>query len=249
MSHAGRFIWRELISTHTDKAGAFYTQLFGWESAAMDMPTGAYTLFKQGEADVAGMMAPQMDGVPSHWLDYISVDDVAASRAIVEKAGGKAITPVIEMPVGTFAVVTDPAGAVFALFRGTNPGATDTDSPPAVGTFCWSHLRSSNLDAVVPFYAKVFGWTAASNNGMVFFNRGDKTIAGAEQLPAGDPSPSHWLKYVAVDDTDASLKKAGALGAKTVVPATTIEGMGRFAVLADPSGGIVALWKNLGAHA
>lgn len=249
MSHAGRFVWRELVTPNTDKAGAFYEALFGWSRASMEMPVGTYTIFKNGEEDVAGLVAPQMDGVPSHWLDYITVDDVAASRAQVEKLGGKAITEVIEFSAGTFSVVTDPAGAVFGLFKGTEEGATDTDREPPIGTFCWSHLRTKDAQGTLGFYSEIFGWKAVEHGGMTFLNRGEKTIASVEQLGKDDPAPSHWLKYVAVEDTDVSYAKANRLGAQTVVPPTTMEGMGRFAVLSDPTGGIFALWKNLGASA
>lgn len=248
MSHAGRFVWRELITPNTEAAVAFYTGLFGWESATMAMPGGAYTLFKQGEEDVGGTVAPPMANVPSHWMDYITVDDVDASLAVVEKAGGKAITAAMDLPVGRFAVVADPTGAVFALFKGSSPGATDTDRQPPVGTFCWSHLRSSNADAVIPFYSKLFGWQPTAGE-MPFFTRNGAPVCSVEQLPAGDPTPSHWLQYVAVDDADAAHAKAEGLGAKTLAPPTTMTGMGRFAVVADPAGAVVAVWKNLGAGA
>lgn len=50
-------------------------------------------------------------------------------------------------------------------------------------------------------------------------------------------------------DGDASAKKAEALGAKTWVAPTTMEGMGRFSVHADSGGAAVALWKDLSAPA
>jgi uncharacterized protein len=41
------------------------------------------------------------------------------------------------------------------------------------------------------------------------------------------------------------VKKATSLGAQVTMPVTPIEGFGRFAVLADPTGAHVALWESL----
>ena len=49
--------------------------------------------------------------------------------------------------------------------------------------------------------------------------------------------------YVQVDDLSAYLKKAEALGGKTIVPPQEVPGMGRFAWFADPEGTAVGLWK------
>ena len=51
------------------------------------------------------------------------------------------------------------------------------------------------------------------------------------------------VSYFQVDDADAAVKKASALGAKVHMPPTDIPGTGRFAVLADPQGANFALIK------
>ena len=45
--------------------------------------------------------------------------------------------------------------------------------------------------------------------------------------------PPHWLVYFAVDDVDASVKRAQELGAAVLMPVMDSPA-GRFAVLADP---------------
>lgn len=245
MSHAGRFIWRELVSTDLDAASNFYSSLFGWSAAAMEMPTGPYTIFKRAEEDVGGMMGPNTPEEPSHWVDYITVDDVDASLVKVVELGGTAITAAMDIPVGRFALVADPAGAMFALFRGA-PGATDTERRPPAHTFCWSQLMTRELDTVVPFYTGLFGWEVSPMGpGAVMFSRGDKPVASARSLPADAPAANHWLPYVAVDDCDASVEEAKRLGANIFHEPTTMPGMGRFAVLSDPARGVFALWKDL----
>lgn len=55
--------------------------------------------------------------------------------------------------------------------------------------------------------------------------------------------PPNWLVYFAVDDTDAKLQKANELGAKTIVPAMEIPGVGRFGVIQDPQGAVFGIIK------
>ena len=64
-------------------------------------------------------------------------------------------------------------------------------------------------------------------------------------MPPGAPMPAHWLPYFASVDVDATVKKAGSLGAQTFVPPMDIPGVGRFAVLADPQGASFAVIKFL----
>jgi uncharacterized protein len=65
-------------------------------------------------------------------------------------------------------------------------------------------------------------------------------------MPPGTPAevPAYWMTIFATDDADATATKAADLGGQVVVPPDDIEGVGRFAVLADPHGvyfGVIAL--------
>lgn len=249
-SHAGRFVWRELVSTDLPAVRSFYKSLFGWSDTEHDMgmPTPYIMFHHDGlDEDTGGATAPMMPDAPSHWLDYITVDDVDAARSRVTELGGRALTEPMDIPgVGRFAVAMDPTGGVFALFRGEQPGASDTERTPPVGTFCWSQLMARELDAVVPFYAELFGWQPdPMGEGIVVFKQGEAMRASAMQMPPDSPAPTHWLQYVAVDDCDAAFARARELGAQVHVGPTDMPGMGRFAVVADPGGAAFALWKDL----
>lgn len=252
-SHAGRFVWRELVSPDPAAAASFYGQIFGWTAESVPMGQAEpYTILKNDELgeQVAGAMKPMMDGIPPHWLDYITVDDVDAAHGRVAALGGQTITEVMDIPVGRFAVVQDPGGAVFALFQSSTPGASDTDRRPPLHTFCWSQLMTGAVEASVPFYEALFGWTSGDMpGGMKVFSRGEQAVASLMAFPeqSEDMHP-HWLQYVAVDDTDATFAQATEAGASVYVQPQTIPGMGRFAVLADPTGAAFALWKDLGAQ-
>ncbi|MDP6071463.1 MAG: hypothetical protein QGG34_07860 [SAR202 cluster bacterium] len=52
--------------------------------------------------------------------------------------------------------------------------------------------------------------------------------------------------YVEVDDLQAYLDKAEALGGKTIVPVTVIPDMVTMAMFADPSGAIIGMVQSDG---
>jgi uncharacterized protein YndB with AHSA1/START domain/predicted enzyme related to lactoylglutathione lyase len=113
----GEFCWNELITSDVKVAGKFYTELFGWNSAPFGGPI-PYTLFKQGEKSMGGMMAQMQPGTPPLWLSYVSVADCDASAAKAVKLGAKLCMPPKDIPtVGRIAILNDPLGASFGLFR------------------------------------------------------------------------------------------------------------------------------------
>lgn len=241
---AGRFVWRELTTPDTARSAAFYGATFQWTHTAMNPadPSG-YQVFLHSGEQVGGFTPPMMPEAPSMWLDYVTVDDVDASLTQVQALGGRAYTPAMDVPgIGRFAVVASPDGAAFALFRGLNPGATDTESTPPDGSFCWSQLLTNDLAGSVAFYTAIFGWTAENMGDMVIFNAGKTARASAMTAPAG--VPNSWLAYVAVPDVEAAVARATAAGGTLMGPPTDVPGMGRFAVLIDTTGAAVAVWKS-----
>lgn len=246
MPFAGRFIWRELVSA--SPSVSFYTSLFGWSAKASDMNGMSYTMFHHGtlDQDVGGALVPPMEGVPTHWLDYITVDDLDAARTAILAGGGSVVTDVMKVPgLGAWFVARDPAGAAFAPFVGENPGSSPDGRPP-VGTFCWSQLMANDVAASVVFYQRVFGWSAAPMGDVVVLSTGDVQRATIAPFPPGKAMADAWLDYVAVDDVDATHARALALGAQSYQEPVDMGTMGRFSVLADPTGGVFALWKQNG---
>lgn len=255
MSLSGRFVWRELYSPDLAASRSFYGALLGWISreVPMGMPD-PYVLFRHGslDEDTGGLLKPPMPEAPPCWVAYVTVDDVDQGLAQVSALGGRKLSDAMDIPgVGRFAMAMDPQGGAFALFKGLSPGATDTQRVPPDGTFCWSQLMTANLDGAVAFYTRLLGWTVQPMGpGTVVFMDGECMRGSAMQKPpeaAGGPDA--WLNYVAVPDCDAAWDKALALGARGFMGPTTMEGMGRFAVLADPQGAVFALWKDLSPRA
>ncbi|MGA2519508.1 MAG: VOC family protein [Acidimicrobiales bacterium] len=114
----GAFCWNELQTRDTAAAEAFYTSVFGWEPRTSDMPGIAYTEWRQGEHTVGGMMTvpdevpPQ---IPAYWLVYFAVEDCDVTVAKATELGGASLLEPTDIAPGRFAVLTDPAGAVFAV--------------------------------------------------------------------------------------------------------------------------------------
>jgi predicted enzyme related to lactoylglutathione lyase len=123
----------------------------------------------------------------------------------------------------------------------------------AQGTFVWYELMTSDMAGAAAFYGKVTGW-AAEDSGMegmqyTLFKLGDQNVAGLMNIPDDAKAmgaPPSWMGYVAVDDVDGSVSAMGADGARTLQPATDIPNIGRFAVIADPQGAVICLFKGMG---
>lgn len=118
----GRFMWNELVSSDTEKAGKFLCDLVGWQAARIPHEAGfEYTLFQVEGENVAGMMPlgkPHWGDVPSHWMSYIAVKDIAQVHKAVGNAGGKVmVPPTPAMGYGTFIVAADPSGAVVSFMQ------------------------------------------------------------------------------------------------------------------------------------
>jgi predicted enzyme related to lactoylglutathione lyase len=74
---------------------------------------------------------------------------------------------------------------------------------------------------------------------------GERQRAGITKFPPGAPPHPAWLEYIAVKDVDGSTRNARELGAKTLMEPTDIPNIGRFSVIADPTGAAIALFKGM----
>jgi hypothetical protein len=64
------------------------------------------------------MMQKPEAGCPTAWMAYVQVDDVAATLAKVQGAGGKVCMDKTEIPgVGWFGMIVDPTGATLGVFE------------------------------------------------------------------------------------------------------------------------------------
>jgi predicted enzyme related to lactoylglutathione lyase len=116
---ANPFVHVELTTQDLPKAKAFYSALFRWQLEDMPMADGkTYTMIKVGDGTGGGMMTAPDPGIPSHWLPYVAVEDLAASTARAKELGATMIME--NVPVanyGKFTIFKDPTGAVIAMWQ------------------------------------------------------------------------------------------------------------------------------------
>ena len=115
----GTFCWNELVTRDVAGAEKFYTELLGWKAADSGMPGMKYTMFKVDGKDAGGLMEMPPDvskEVPSHWMAYITVDDVDAMAKKAGELGGNILHGPQDIPgLGRFCIIQDPTGAVVSL--------------------------------------------------------------------------------------------------------------------------------------
>jgi hypothetical protein len=146
----GKFCWYELVTTDTEAAGAFYRQVLGWNLQDSGHPSMSYTLLNVGDHGIGGMMQLPEEagkaGARPGWMGYIWVREVEAAVDSVVAAGGKLHKAPDDIPgVGRFAVVSDPQGANFILFRHFG----DQEAPPvAPGTPGYAGAGTSCMPAI-----------------------------------------------------------------------------------------------------
>jgi predicted enzyme related to lactoylglutathione lyase len=112
----GRFHWNELNTRDVENAKRFYADAIGWQFDAMPIPDGTYWIAKTDGQAVGGlfeMRGAHFDGVPDHWLPYLSVDDIDARLDKAVAAGAKVARPAFDVEgVGRIAIVQEPGGAM-----------------------------------------------------------------------------------------------------------------------------------------
>jgi predicted enzyme related to lactoylglutathione lyase len=112
--------WTELRTTDPVQAAIFYWQVFGWHAIAAgtlrDHPCTAFTFGGQRMASLA-RIEPYRERV-SRWLPCIEVTDLERTLAAATAAGGRVVEAPGDHPIlGRTAVVDDPQGGEFQLFR------------------------------------------------------------------------------------------------------------------------------------
>lgn len=120
------------------------------------------------------------------------------------------------------------------------------------GMFTWIDVMTTDASVAVPFYERVFGWTAEEVPGggggsYRFFMKDGIPAAGIgemnDEMKAAGVPPS-WNSYVQVADVDAVHARAVELGAESMVPPMDVADQGRIAAVVDPAGAAISLWQS-----
>jgi uncharacterized protein len=236
-----KFCWHGVISTDTDQAKAFYPNVLGWQVQTTQMGDQEATMFAGADGVArAHLMAPPMDGVPSHWDNYLRVDDVDARTAAAAANGGSIVVPPNDIPPGRFSVVTSPSGAMICLFHEADEAAS-TNAGAGHGSIHWVELHSKDLDADIAWIKSTLGLGTQEMpmpEGKYFILTDGEEQVGGAMVGMNPDAPSMWLTWVQVPNIDEVVELAATHGGQALAPTMDMPGIGRMAVLMDPTGGV-----------
>lgn len=219
----------------------FYEKLFGWRTIEGGQDTGGYVTCLKDERAAAGLTAMLGHGERPVWTTFFATDDVDASVATVQLAGGTVQAAATDAgDMGRMAFCTDPGGARFALWQArVHKGFGIVAEPGAVA---WHTLLTRDLGAAQDFYAQVFGWVfeqRSPDRSMASLTDGAQ-IAGLHQADHLDANVSaNWLIHFEVADRDSSAQIAQGLDAEVLM--TSDSPMGPEALLRGESGEIFSI--------
>jgi predicted enzyme related to lactoylglutathione lyase len=249
----GSFIWYELLTDDTKAAEAFYRAVIGWQAADSGMSSQGYTLFSAGETPVAGLMtlpreAVDMGARPA-WIGYIAVDDVDVFTGRVSQAGGVVYRAPDEVAgVGRFAVVADPQGAAFVLFKGAMDRQRAPAAPGTPGHVGWHELHAADREPAFAFYAGLFGWTKAQAVDLgpmgvyqTFATPGGSDAVGGMMTKVETIPKPFWLYYFNIENIDAAATRVRDAGGQVLHDPHQVPGGSWIVHCLDPQGVLFAL--------
>ncbi len=116
------------------------------------------------------------------------------------------------------------------------------------GRFVWYEHLTRDVPAAIAFYSAVAGWRTEpfGDGAYTMWVGGQGPLGGVMQLPdelARIGVPPHWMAHVLVDDVDATAARAAKLGGAIKKEPADIPTVGRFAVIADPQGAVLSVFK------
>lgn len=251
MSDTGRFVWYDLFTTEKDAAVSFYTKVIGWGTELWKGGPEPYTMFKTDAVSIGGVVGLPAEatakGATPHWMAYVGVANVDETLETAVGLEASVVHAAQDIPsVGRFAVLGDPQGAVIAVFTSARqmPGVS---GPPGPGIVSWHELATTDYEAALGFYEKLFGWqkTEAMDMGemgtyQMFGNEGT-SVGGMFNKPADMPGPPAWLYYTMVQDLHAAIETVKENGGQVINGPMDVPGGDHIAQCKDPQGGMFAL--------
>lgn len=114
-------------------------------------------------------------------------------------------------------------------------------------TLCWVTLLTPDPEGAVAFYGGLLGWSpVVGEDGETLFRRDGATVAGLTPISLDDTAagvaPS-WSVFAAVEDADATLRRAATLGATVLLEPSDVAGQGRMGAFSDPHGAMLGVWQ------
>ncbi|MBM7091977.1 VOC family protein [Streptomyces sp. SID8111] len=211
----------------------FYGELFGWTFE--ERPAGGVRALKDGEP--VASLGRKTDGrLPTVWTVSFATPDAEAMCRRIRAAGGQVVSAPLPVDgLGTSALVTDPEGAVFALWQPDAHRGFGRRHEP--GTFAWVQLYTRDTEAANTFYGDLFHDALFGPGAEPDFGRAPVS----DVFPA--EMPPHFLVHFAAEDPAAATAEVTRLGGRVQVPPFETS-YGTVAVVTDNQGASFALLRR-----
>jgi predicted enzyme related to lactoylglutathione lyase len=107
-------------------------------------------------------------------------------------------------------------------------------------------ILSKAPDETASFYAAVFGWKVDAGNPLGYRRIETGSTEGIQgRIWPAPPQAHNFVQlFIGVDDVRSFASKAEGLGARVLIPPTTLPEGDEMAVLHDPAGMPFALWRR-----
>lgn len=259
------FCWYELMAADLPGAAAFYGKVIGWHLSEPDPQSPMdYRMILRSDGGATGgalQLTDQMraGGARPVWVPYLAVADIDAGLAALQADGGKVLMPRTDIAEGSFAMVTDPQGAVFYLMQPRPPAdrpdaQSDAFKADGVQHVRWNELSTSDAEAAKAFYARYFAFEF--NNAMPMGEMGDYAfidfdgqVLGAIMPQMDKARPPSWLVYFGVPSTLAAKAAIEAGGGTVMMGPHEVPGGDWIVVAADPDGAVFGVVGPKGEEA
>ncbi len=212
----------------------FYGELFGWDfEEAYDS-----TVWALLDGDRVAALARKPDGrLPTVWTVYFATPDARALGERIRAAGGQVVVPPVRMGdgLGSAALVTDPEGAVFALWEADSHQGFGRRHE--TGTFAWAQLYARDTEAANAFYGELFADALFGPDAKPDFGR----AAVSEVFSA--MMPPHFVVHFRVESCAQTLGAVNRLGGRVQVPPFETS-YGTVAVVTDDQGASFAVLER-----
>jgi len=113
--------------------------------------------------------------------------------------------------------------------------------------FVWFEYVSTDASKAQGFFGELFGWGTKKvplpGFEYTMIAQGDETIGGYLPPPPNAPKQAMWLAHLRVENAKDAAQKAKSLGGTILMDAEKLGNVGTKAVIADPQGGVLALWQ------
>lgn len=187
-------------------------------------------------------------GTPPCWTGYVFVPDVDDYARRISQAGGAVHKPPTDIPeIGRFAVVADPTGAFFIIFKPDSDARPEPVKPGTQGHVGWRELHAGDGGKAMEFYSKIFGWRKTRGMDMgamgeyqIFSTGGEEEVGGMMTKTPQAPAP-YWMYYFNVEAIDAAARRVTDNGGKILNGPMEVPGGQWIVNCQDPQGAYFSL--------